>query len=115
MLDGKFTSLFLAVGQTTLPRTKTLSPFLLRLSQYSVENSLSSSFSGMSVEWVGETGLAGNLWKEDMVRLDFQAESNTLSRPEGRTTTSAHAADQVWVVSLKPMEIKTFIVKIVFV
>ena len=66
------------------------------------------------MEWVRETGLAGNLWKEDMVRLEFQAESNLIS--EAKTTASEASAgeQQDWMVTLKPMEIRTFILKVVF-
>ena len=71
-----------------------------------------SHFPGLSVEWVGETGLAGNLWKEDMDRLNFVAESNAIFPPADAKTTERASED--WVVSLKPMEIRTFVIKVVY-
>jgi hypothetical protein len=72
---------------------------------------------GLSVEWVAETGLAGNMWKEDMERMRFAAETNALPRAEAKTSGRAGApptADQAWIVSLRPMEIRTFIMKVVY-
>ncbi|MFN9999626.1 MAG: hypothetical protein ACK559_00720 [bacterium] len=66
------------------------------------------------MEWVGETGLAANLWREEMVRLDFQAESNTVSPTDAKTTNATKAAQQDWVINIQPMEIRTFVMKVIF-
>ncbi len=66
------------------------------------------------MEWVGETGLAANLWREEMVRLDFQAESNTVSPADAKTTIGTNAAQQDWVITIQPMEIRTFVIKVIF-
>ncbi len=66
------------------------------------------------MEWVEETGLAANLWREEMVRLDFQAESNTVSPTDAKMTNATNAAQQDWLVTIQPMEIRTFVMKVIF-
>ncbi len=49
-----------------------------------------------------------------MVRLDFQAESNTVSPADAKTTIGTNAAQQDWLVTIQPMEIRTFVIKVIF-
>ena len=66
------------------------------------------------MEWVRETGLGANLWKDEMERLDFAAESNNISDAETKTTRGGNAAHDDWMVTIQPMEIRTFVMKVVF-
>lgn len=68
--------------------------------------------SGVSVEWVKETGLAGNIWKEDISRLQFQYAEGWETNEIPLLEKTDEPVDPAWEFQIAPMEIKTFIVKL---
>ena len=81
-------------------------------------------FSAFTIVSIEETNLSGNQWRKDMKRLKWEAEGNNVkkhSTPEKITFQRSHYrkrrnADYInndpFNIDLKPMEIKTFIVKV---
>ena len=69
----------------------------------------SSLFSGLVIELVEETGLGGNVWKNDISRFIFKHENNDIpGYQENQKNTKRR--DELEIV-ISPMEIRTFIIK----
>ncbi|KAI5618655.1 lysosomal alpha-mannosidase isoform X1, partial [Silurus asotus] len=69
--------------------------------------SLQKMFSTLDIVGVSEMSLGANQWKEDMKRMRFKANSErveTLRKPEGDPSP--------WEITLKPMEIRTFLLRV---
>ena len=74
--------------------------------------SLSALFSGVfSVEWARETLLGGNVWTDEAERLEWSKEDGEegTKREEGKSR-----EERDLEVTIMPMEIRTFILKIVY-
>ncbi|CDQ91797.1 unnamed protein product [Oncorhynchus mykiss] len=67
---------------------------------------LQKLFSTLDVLGVSEMNLSANQWKDEMTRLDWKAESGEKPLPKRGGDPS------VWEVSLKPMEIRTFLLRV---
>ncbi|KAL1005722.1 hypothetical protein UPYG_G00063150 [Umbra pygmaea] len=63
-------------------------------------------FSTLDVLGVSEMNLSANQWKDEMTRLDWKAESGKKPLPKTKGDPS------VWEVTLKPMEIRTFLLRV---
>ena len=62
--------------------------------------------SSIFIESFRETGLGGNIWIDDVQRLIFDKNSNEIPNIQ-----SDHTKPTQWVVTLNPMDIRSFIVK----
>ncbi|XP_014218055.1 lysosomal alpha-mannosidase isoform X2 [Copidosoma floridanum] len=69
---------------------------------------LKNIFSGFTVQSVQETTLGANKWAKDKKRLDWQLEVDDVVDNE----VTENTLDASYVVTLKPMEIRTFVVKL---
>uniref|UniRef100_A0A674B778 Lysosomal alpha-mannosidase n=1 Tax=Salmo trutta TaxID=8032 RepID=A0A674B778_SALTR len=67
---------------------------------------LQKLFSTLDVLGVSEMNLSANQWKDEMTRLDWKAESGEKPLPKRGGDPS------VWEVNLKPMEIRTFLLRV---
>uniref|UniRef100_A0A4W5MS08 Alpha-mannosidase n=1 Tax=Hucho hucho TaxID=62062 RepID=A0A4W5MS08_9TELE len=67
---------------------------------------LQKLFSTLDVLGVSEMNLSANQWKDEMTRLDWKAESGEKHLPKRGGDPS------VWEVNLKPMEIRTFLLRV---
>ncbi|XP_033226250.1 lysosomal alpha-mannosidase-like [Belonocnema kinseyi] len=87
-----------------------------------VQVNIKDLFSEFTIVSIKETNLSGNQWRKDVNRMKWQAETeNKLSQSEKITVrklhyrkgrNSNHMNNDPFNIDLKPMEIKTFIVKI---
>ncbi|KAJ8001680.1 hypothetical protein DPEC_G00171970 [Dallia pectoralis] len=66
---------------------------------------LQKLFTTLNVLGVAEMNLSANQWKDEMTRLDWKAESAEKPLPKTKGDPS------VWEVTLKPMEIRTFLLR----
>ncbi|XP_031675145.1 lysosomal alpha-mannosidase isoform X1 [Oncorhynchus kisutch] len=72
---------------------------------------LQKLFSTLDMLGVSEMNLSANQWKDEMTRLDWKAESGT--HHTGEKPLPKRGGDpSVWEVSLKPMEIRTFLLRV---
>ena len=68
-------------------------------------------FSGFSIDSIQETTLGANQWSEDVHRLKWHSEENGTSRDKERIKKIKITKRSI-SVTMKPMEIRTFIVSI---
>ena len=73
--------------------------------------SLSDMFSLFSVEWARETTLGGNAWRDEVERLVFMKDSNNIPQA---VNYKHNQVDFDLVVTLGPMEIRSFVMKVAF-
>ena len=70
--------------------------------------SLGEMFSRLEVTAVRETGLAGNVWLDQMDRLQWSKETNQIGQSR-----AGPPQPPGWAVTLNPMEIRSFVLHIV--
>lgn len=59
-----------------------------------------------------ETTLGGNQWLADMNRMKWEIETNDILEKEENSSQPVKVEEQMINILLKPMEIRTFVVKI---
>ncbi|XP_011498322.1 PREDICTED: lysosomal alpha-mannosidase [Ceratosolen solmsi marchali] len=78
----------------------------------SVDIDIKELFRGFVVHSVRETTLGGNQWIEDLQRLKWQLESNEVIKAEVSSEKSESTINDKIIKHFKPMEIRTFVVKL---
>ena len=76
-----------------------------------VDINIQDLFSTFTITSIEETTLGGNQWLKDLDRMKWEAETNDVLQTQGTSTPLVEIGEGVTNVLLKPMEIRTFIVK----
>ncbi|XP_076174533.1 lysosomal alpha-mannosidase II isoform X1 [Ptiloglossa arizonensis] len=77
-----------------------------------VEINIQDLFSTFIILSVEETTLGGNQWLADMNRMKWEIETNDILEKEENSSQPVKVEEQMINILLKPMEIRTFVVKI---
>ncbi|XP_011300932.1 lysosomal alpha-mannosidase isoform X1 [Fopius arisanus] len=75
------------------------------------EVNITDLFADFDVAWVRETTLGANQWIEDKSRLEWTSETNEIFPNSQGLNNGVRLQDGVVNVVLKPMEIRTFVIK----